>query len=131
MPNKSKPKKVADLKYQRADDLVTFYANNAYYESSAWDLKIVFGQLDQPKGSPAVIRQNIAITIPWAQAKLLAYFVRIHIEASELQNGKVPIRPDLRPPPPPALTEEQAKDPAARKLFEFVTKLRDEFIASC
>ncbi len=130
MPNKGSTTKSADIKYERADNVVTSYANNAYYESSAWDLKIVFGQLDQPVGSPAVIRQNIAITIPWAQAKLLAYFVRLHVEANEIQNGKVAIRSDLLPPAPPPLTKEQEKDPAARKLFELATKLREELIAS-
>jgi len=130
MPNKSKSKKPGDLQYQRADDFVNAYANNAYYESSAWDLKIVFGQVDQPIGTPAIIRQTIAITIPWAQAKLLSYFVRLHVEANEIQNGKVSIRPDLVPPVPPALTEEQAKDPNAQKLLELATKLRNEFIAT-
>jgi hypothetical protein len=130
MPNKSKPKKAADLQYRRADDFVKSYANNAYYESSAWDLTIVFGQLDQPAGTPAIIRQTIAITIPWAQAKLLSYFVRLHVAANEVQNGKVSIRPDLLPPVPPALTEEEAKDPNAKKLYELVTKFREELIAS-
>jgi hypothetical protein len=130
MPNKSEPKKVADLQYRRTDDFVKSYANNAYYESSAWDLTIVFGQLDQVVGSPAIIRQNIAITIPWAQAKLLSYFVRLHVEANEVQNGKVSIRPDLLPPVPPALTGEEAKDPNAQKLFELATKLREELIAN-
>jgi hypothetical protein len=130
MPNKSKPKKQDDIQYRRADDFVKSYANNAYYESSAWDLTIVFGQLDQPIGSPAIIKQNIAITIPWAQAKLLSYFVRLHVEVNEVQNGKVSIRPDLLPPVPTALTEEEEKDPNAKRLFELVTRLREELIAS-
>jgi hypothetical protein len=130
MPNKSSTKKPADLKHQRTDDFVSTYANNVYFEASAWDLKLVFGQLDQPIGSPALIRQNIAIAVPWAQAKLIAYFIRLHVEANDIQNGKVSIRPDLLPPPPPPLTEEQANDPAAKKLFELVTKLRAEFVAN-
>jgi len=130
MPNKNKPKKVADLQYRRTDDFVKSYANNAYYESSAWDLTIVFGQLDQLVGSPAIIRQNIAITIPWAQAKLMAYFLRLHAEANDIQNGKVPIRSDLLPPVPPPISEEDAKNPAAKKLYDLAVKLREEFIAS-
>jgi hypothetical protein len=130
MPSKKKTEKTTDLAHERTEDFISTYANNAYFESSVWDLKIVFGPLDQPIGSPAIVRQTIAVALPWAQAKLRAYFIRLHVEANDIQNGKVPIRPDLLPPPPPPLTEEQANDPNAKKLFELVTKLRAEFVAN-
>jgi hypothetical protein len=114
----------------RTGDFISVYANNAFFESSAWDLKIIFGQLDQSSGEP-IVRQNIAVTVPWAQAKLALYWMRIHIEGIELQQGgKIPIRKDLLPPEIPALTPEQENDPVARKFYEFARKFREEFIAS-
>jgi hypothetical protein len=120
----------ADLQYQRAANFTTAYANNVYFESSAWDLKIVFGQLEQPPGQPVVVTQHTAVTIPWAQAKLALYYLRIHVEGSELQNGKISIRSNLLPAEPPPLTPEQEKDPLAKQLYELVRKRRAEFLES-
>jgi hypothetical protein len=130
MPDEANTEKPTDLGYERTDDFRSAYANNTYFESSAWDLKIVFGQLDQPIGQPARIRQNIAITIPWTQAKLALYYLRLHVEANELLNGKVTIREDLLPPEPTPPTEEQENDPHVKQMYEFVRKLRADFVAS-
>jgi uncharacterized protein DUF3467 len=130
MPDKATTETPIELKYERTDDFVFAYANNAYFESSAWDLKIIFGQLDQPVGEAARIRQNIAITVPWAQAKLVLYYLRLHVEANELQNGKVSIREDLLPPEPTPPSSELENNPIAQKMYELVRKLRADFIAS-
>lgn len=114
MPDEANPEKPTDLGYERTDDFRSVYANNAYFESSAWDLKIVFGQLDQPVGQPAKIRQHIAITIPWTQAKLAVYYLRLHVEAIEIQNGKISIREDLLPPEPTLPTPEEQEKRSAR-----------------
>jgi hypothetical protein len=130
MPDKTDNETPTGLKYERTDNFISAYSNNAYFETSAWDLKIIFGQLDQPIGEPAKIRQNIAITIPWAQAKLALYYLRLHVEAIELQNGKISIRKDLLPPEPTPITPDQEKDPLAKQMYEIVRKLREDFIAS-
>jgi hypothetical protein len=138
MPDKKKPAvhetgsnaETEGLRYQRAANFTTTYANNAYFESSAWDLKIVFGQLEQPPEQPPVITQHIAVTIPWAQAKLALYYLRLHVEGNELQNGKILIRKDLLPTEPAPLTPEQEKDPLAKGLYEIFRKCRAEFLES-
>ena len=99
-----------NLKVERTQNFVSTYANNAIFEASAWDLKIIFGQLDQASGI-AEIKQHLAVTIPWAQAKLLLYWLRVQVEVVELESGKIQIRKDLIPPEPPALTPEQENDP--------------------
>jgi hypothetical protein len=120
----------AQLKYERADHFISEYANNFYLESSAWDLKIIFGQLDQ-SSTPNVIKQNVAVTLPWAQAKLLLYYLRLHLAAEEVADGKIHIRPDLIPPEvSPPTPDEVKNDPKLKSLFEVVKKLRAEFIAS-
>jgi hypothetical protein len=129
MPDEASTETSAQLKYEHADNFISAYANNFYLESSAWDLKIIFGQLDQ-SSTPNVIKQNVAITLPWAQAKLLLYYLRIHVAAEEVADGKIHIRPDLIPPEVSPPTPEQANDPKLESLFEIVKKLREEFIAS-
>jgi hypothetical protein len=105
---------------------ISVYANNLHYESSAWDLKITFGQVDQSSGS-IVVKPNVAVTIPWAQAKLTLYWLRIQVEIMEMQTGKIPIRADLLPPDNTP-TEEQENDPEMKKFFEMYKRVRDEFM---
>ncbi|MGB9381985.1 hypothetical protein [Candidatus Binatus sp.] len=117
------------LERERAENFISTYANNIWYESSAWDLKLIFGQLDQ-SGSKAAVKQNVAVTIPWAQAKLTLYYLRVQIEAMEVQSGKIAIRKDLIPPEPPPLTPEQEAIPGGKELRDLILKLRQEFIAN-
>jgi hypothetical protein len=118
-----------NLQYERVDNFISTYANNAFFEGSAWDLKIIFGQLDQSEDK-TVIKQNVAVTVPWAQAKLALYYLRLQVEAMEIQSGKIVIRSDLVPPEPPPLTPEQEKMPGSQEIRELVLRLREEFLAS-
>lgn len=114
--------------YEKTPNFISTYANNFYLESSTWDLKLVFGQLDQSE-VPNKIKQHVAVTIPWTQAKLLSFFLRVHVRAEEMQDGKIHIRPDVRPSETDLPTDEQLKDPNFMEFYEFVKKLREEFIA--
>ncbi len=105
---------------------ISLYANNLLYEASAWDLKIIFGQVDQSSGS-TVVKPNVAVTIPWAQAKLTLYWLRLQVEVMETQTGKIPIRADLIPPEN-IPTEEQLNDPDMKKFFDMYKRVRDEFL---
>jgi uncharacterized protein DUF3467 len=129
MAKKDKKSDPDKIKLERTDSFFSTYANNAYFESSTWDLKIIFGQLDQ-SSTPNSIKQNVAVSLPWAQAKIMVYYLRLHIAAEEIADGKIHIRPDVMPTEPPAPTPEQASDPTFMKLYEFATKLRQEFIAN-
>jgi hypothetical protein len=115
--------------FEHTANFVSSYANSTIFESTAWDLKITFGQVEQVSGQ-AVVKQHLAVSIPWAQAKLALYWLRVHVEAMEIQSGKVPIRKDVIPPEPPPLSPEDANDPESKRIYEFVQKLREEFIAS-
>jgi hypothetical protein len=116
--------------FELADEVYEAYANNIYYESSSWDLKLIFGQLDQSEGKVRVV-QHSAITVPWAQAKLMVYWLKGQLEAHELVNGKVHIPPPVIPPPLPPLTEEIKKsDPNAEAVYAIFNRLRDEFISN-
>ncbi len=114
--------------YQRAaEDFYFDYANNVFLESSVWDLKLIFGQLDQSINPPTV-EQRAAITIPWTQAKILNFLLAAHIIGFELANGKIIIPDAIIPPELPPPTEEMKKaDPNIRAMYEGVQKLREQF----
>jgi len=103
------------------------YANNVYFEHSVWDLKLIFGQLDQREGK-LIVKQHTAITLPWAQVKILSYWLRGHVEAYEFANGRIPIPSSVIPPELPPPTDEQKSDPNTEKVFEIFNRLRAEFV---
>ncbi len=65
-------------------------ANNIWHEVSAWDLKLIFGQLDQAR-TPNVVTQHTAMALSWLQVKLLIYYLQIDLAVYEAQYGKVAI----------------------------------------
>lgn len=111
------------LNVTRTDDFVSLYANNIQFEQSAFDLKLVLGELDQSSGK-VTVEQHGSVTIPWAQAKLLVYYLQVHIAAYEFQMGKIKIRQDLIPPPIP----EQKGDPKLEAFYELITNIREQFV---
>jgi len=116
-------------KIKRIEDFLSYYANNVQFEQTAFDLKITFGELDQ-SGSEICVEQRAAVTIPWAQAKLMIYYLQGQVAAHELETGKIKIRNDLVPAPIPSLTPEQAKHPIAEDLMELLKTLREQFISN-
>jgi hypothetical protein len=113
---------------RRSDSLANVYSNHTHLESSGWDVKIIFGEIDQSIG-PNTVVQHTAITMPWGQAKILAYFLQIHLAAHEVALGRVQIAPNIIPNIPEPGKEE--KDlPKAKQLYEIWTKLHDDFMAA-
>jgi hypothetical protein len=104
------------------DDLANDYANNVAYESTIWDLKLIFGEYSDHDKS---VEWHTSITIPWAQAKLMHYYLAINIESFESQHGKihVPLLPPEPEAPPPG-------DPQAKAFYELVQRHREKFLES-
>lgn len=114
------------LQFERDEDFASLYANNVTYEAAIWDLKMIFGQLDQ--SGKVTIRQHTAITMPWMQAKLMVYLLQINIASFESEHGKIKIPDRLLPPEPESLAGFPASDDNVQlKAFK---KIRDEFLAS-
>jgi hypothetical protein len=104
------------------------YANNVFFEPSAWDLKLILGQLDQRQGKN-VIKQHTAVTLPWTQIKLLSYWLRGYVEYHETLHGKIvvpsnAIPPDISPPS----EEMRAADSNVDLVYEIFRRLRNEFM---
>jgi len=89
MVEQSKPQPETKDKY----DPDSVYANNVRFETSVWDLKAVFGQLEQlPPSGELSVDWHTAVTMPWLVAKLLIYYLRINVAAYELANGCIKVR---------------------------------------
>ena len=120
----------AEQVVERANDFTTSYANNINFESTAWDMKLTFGHIDQGTGT-LVIKQDCAITIPWPQAKLALFWLRVHVETAEATVGvKIPIRKDLIPPELPKLEPAQENDPEIIRFRELYDRIRAEFLTT-
>ncbi len=109
---------------KKADDPRAVYANNFNFEPSAWDLKIILGQLDQ-QASPAKVDWHTAATIPWLQVKLVAYYLQIQVAWYEHNNGRLNLPafaiPKVLEPP----TGDEASDPTNLVWFEIARKIHE------
>ena len=115
---------------RREDNFFSRYANNILYESTVYDLKLIFGQSDLSEGTE-IVKQHSAITIPWSLIKLAIYFLEINLAIHELYNGRVTIPPQQIPIPfPRPEPETAATDPKAEIASETANRIRDEFLAS-
>jgi len=88
-------------------------------------LKIIFGEYSQrSKG----IEWHTSITVPWAQAKVLNYYLQINIEAHELQQGKIKLSASMIPAaiPPP----DDPSDEAAQAFFQMLQRNREKLLES-
>src|ERR1700680_463733 len=114
--------------FEHTEDFASLYADNVRFESTVWDLKLIFGEIDLSSGSE-IVKQHTAITIPWSLAKLVIFFLQLNVSIQELLSGTVIVPPSQIPPPAPPLTPEQKADPNAVKIKELARKTRDEFIS--
>ena len=120
----------AEPAYRHPDDFYIDYANNVYLEGSVWDMKLIFGQLDQ-SGTLAKVEQRGSVTLPWTQAKILTYLLCLHLTGYEMANGKIHIPPAIMPPEPTQPTEEaQKNDPSVKAFFERMMWLREQFFGA-
>ena len=114
---------------RRTDDFTSRYANNLQLEPTLWDLKLTFGETDQ-KISAGTVVQHTAITVSWAEAKVIAYFINSHVASHEAQVGRIVLIPDIIQPPPEEIPSSvpAAKHPMWKKAYAAMNKLYQEFI---
>lgn len=99
-PNQSSlPPNPQAITFKREEDFEALYANNVQAEHSIWDLKLIFGILDQSV-VPNQVVQHTSINIPWTQVRLLSYWMDVGIAIQEYYNGKIKIPSGIMPPDP-------------------------------
>jgi hypothetical protein len=116
-------------KMEQENKFEVAYANNFNFEPSTWDLKIIFGQLEQHTGL-AEIDWHTAITIPWLQVKLVAYYLRVQAIWYELQNGPLNIPLNVMPPEPMPPVGEMAENSYAKAYYEAQKKIYMEMFST-
>ena len=116
---------VAVAHVQRQDKFEEVYSNNFHFELSAWDLKILFGQLEQHAGQGEVDWRT-AITLGWAQAKILEYYLRANIAYREKLDGKIIVPRRVVPGLTEPTEEAKKSDPNAQALYEAYLKIHRE-----
>lgn len=112
------------IRFERDEDFASLYANHVFYENSVWDMKLVFGQLDQSEG-PNVVIQHTAVAVSWLQLKLMIYFLQVNLAVHEAQNGVVKVPTSVMPPIPEPLTPELQTDATARECREKIIELHE------
>lgn len=117
--------KTLSAQTERQNKFKGVYANNFHFEPSAWDLKVMLGQLEQHTG-PATVDWHTAVTIPWLQVKLVAYYLRLQAAWHEQHNGPLTVPPYVMPSEPKPPVGEFANEPAAIALYEAQKKIYDE-----
>ena len=118
----------AAIDYRKADSFGKVYANNVYFENTAWDLKMIFGEVDQSLGAN-VVSQHTAVTMPWPQAKVFLYFLSMHVAFREMELGRLSVPANVINPPLPPDNGMAKEFPNSVKIYEMMKKHYDEFIA--
>jgi hypothetical protein len=110
--------------FERDEDFISFYANNIQFEMSAWDLKMVFGQLNQAR-QPMSVEQHSSLTLAWAHAKVTAYFMVVNVIAQQAQSGPIQVPPSVMPLRPNP--DDPTLDEATKRTVTYLAWVHDQF----
>jgi len=83
-------------RFERVPTYGVVYTNNVQIEHNAFDCKLIFGQFDGPK----LVRQHVAVTMAWAEAKALTSLLLANIAFYEGINGTIQMPVGMKPTPP-------------------------------
>lgn len=114
------------LDYKRSEEFESLYANNTQFESTLWDLKLIFGQVDLAQGA---IDQHTAIAMPWPQVQIAAYYLLINLNIHQANNGKIFIPPGVLPPRPDP-EDPSVEGQNGKKLVEYLAWIHDQFFSA-
>lgn len=116
------------LEYRRDEDFTALYANNVILQASVWDLKLLFGELDQSDPSKSLIEQHTSMALSWPTAKIAAYFITVNVLAHQASLGQIQLRPDVVPARPNP--DAPDVDPNNRALVLYMAWVHDQFFGS-
>jgi hypothetical protein len=131
MDEQATPKEQAipKLEFKHDEDFTSLYANNISFESSVWDLKMLFGQLDQSQGAGnPVVEQHTAMTVPWPQIKLMAYYLVVNLALHQNQSGNIRVPAGVLPPRPDP--SDPALDENGKNLCAYLVWVHNQFFGS-
>lgn len=90
------PEKAQSVRYVKADNYISAYANNVAYVVSAIDFSLIFGQILEGNKDHLFIEQNAKITMTPVQAKLLLMLLAQQVGNFEKANGEIVFPPGIQ-----------------------------------
>lgn len=125
-PKNSETQQPQPKRSSRVESYFELYANNIQFESSVWDLNMIFALFDQTPDQPP-FKQLGAIRIPWAQAKMMAYMLSMNVAFHESANGPINVPKPIVPPDIEEFVSEKfPNDPKAKAMGERINRIRGE-----
>ena len=110
----------------RAQSFFELYANNVNFESSVWDLNVIFALLDQSPGAPP-FKQLGSVHLPWMQAKIMAYYLFMNLAFHESSHGPISVPQSILPPNiEDFVNQRYPDDPKAKAMGERINRMRAE-----
>jgi hypothetical protein len=82
--------------FRRSQDFESVYANNVQFESTVFDLSVLFGSIEREAGK-LFIEQHTSVTMAWPEAKLAAIFLAINVANHEKAYGTIKIPKEVIP----------------------------------
>jgi hypothetical protein len=89
-------KQSQSIRYIKADNYISAYANNVAYIVSAIDFSLIFGQILEGNKEHLIIEQNAKITMTPVQAKLLLMVLAQQVDNFEKMNGQIVFPPGIQ-----------------------------------
>jgi hypothetical protein len=88
MENEStaKPQKTIEFRAP-VGGIVHVYCNNIQMASTSFDLRLMLGEIAESTEEKIIVEQRVQVAMTWIEAKILADFLRVNIEAFEKLNG--------------------------------------------
>jgi hypothetical protein len=113
--------------FERDENFISLYANNVRFEISTWDMKMIFGQLDQSQ-TPNVVEQHTAITMAWPQLKIAAYYLIVNMIVHTVTDGPIQLPATVVPQKPN--TSDESLDENGKRAAAYISWIHDQFFGA-
>src|SRR5687767_12192888 len=107
----------------KARDFTERYANNVRFENNIWDMRLLFGNLDQTEGRNTVTHHT-TMSLSWPQAKLMLFYFYANLAFQERWQGKINVPETMIPIPMDRSTFSDM--PGSKEFVERVEKFRSD-----
>ena len=92
MENEATTKPPKTIEYRTpAGGLLHVYCNNIQMATTNFDIRLMLGEIAESTNDKVIVEHRVQVAMTWIEAKILADFLRVNIEAYESLNG--PLKP--------------------------------------
>jgi hypothetical protein len=85
-------------KFEQSENFASGYANNVFFSTSIFDIKLIFGDIVQFPNAEPFVEQHTAVTLSWREAKIAALFLTMNVAMHENQFGALDVPVGILPP---------------------------------